>query len=187
MGARVSPVSFRAAGAADAGSVAALHADSWRRFYRGAYADAFLDGDVLADRLAVWSGRLATPGPDSVTILAEADGEIAGFVHLVLDDDERWGSLVDNLHVSHARQRHGLGSALMARAAQAVVDRCTTGSMYLWVLEQNTAAQAFYAAHGGRSAERALVESPGGVPGRLNGCPAMLRYVWPDVRDLLRG
>jgi hypothetical protein len=32
-----------------------LHADSWRRHYRGAYADAFLDGDVLADR------RIHTP------------------------------------------------------------------------------------------------------------------------------
>jgi GNAT superfamily N-acetyltransferase len=183
----VSAVSFRAAAAADADSVAALHADSWRRYYRGAYADAFLDGDVLADRRTAWSGRLAMHGPASITILAEAGAEIAGFVHLVLDEDERWGSLLDNLHVTHARQGHGIGSALIGRAAQAVVDRATTGSMYLWVLEQNTAAQAFYAAHGGRSAERALVESPGGVPGRLNGHPAKLRYVWPDARGLLRG
>jgi GNAT superfamily N-acetyltransferase len=180
------PLSFRAAGAADADSVAALHADSWRRHYRGAYADAFLDGDVLADRRAVWSRRLTVPRPDSITILAEADAEIVGFVHLVLDDDERWGSLVDNLHVTNARQRHGIGSALITRAAQAVVDGGATGSMYLWVLEQNTAAQAFYAAHGGKSAERALVHAPGGLPGRLDGSPACLRYAWPDARDLLR-
>lgn len=179
-------VSFRAATAADASSVAALHTDSWRRYYRGAYADAFLDGDVLADRREVWSRRLATQRSDSVTILAEADAELAGFVHLVLDDDERWGSLVDNLHVSHARQRQGIGSALIARAAQAVIDRGTTGSMYLWVLEQNATAQAFYEAHGGRFAERAFVQSPGGVPGRLNGRPAKLRCVWRDARDPLR-
>jgi GNAT superfamily N-acetyltransferase len=180
-------VSFRAAAAADADSVAALHADSWRRYYRGAYADAFLDGDVLADRRTAWSRRLATQGPASITILAEADGEIAGFVHLLLDEDERWGSLVDNLHVTQARQRHGIGSALITRTAQAVIDHGTTGSMYLWVLDQNTAAQAFYTAHGGRSAERAFVEAPGGVPGRLHGYPAKLRYVWPDARVLLRG
>jgi ribosomal protein S18 acetylase RimI-like enzyme len=183
----VSALSFRAAAAADGDSVAALHADSWRRYYRGAYADAFLDCDVLAERQADWSRLLAMPGFASITILAEADTEIAGFVHLVLDDDERWGSLVDNLHVTHARQRHGIGSALITRAAQVVMDRGRTASMYLWVLEQNTASQAFYAAHGGRSAERALVESPGGVPGRLNGRPAKLRYVWPAARDLLRG
>jgi ribosomal protein S18 acetylase RimI-like enzyme len=182
----VSAVSFRAAAAADADAVAALHADSWRRYYRGAYADAFLDGDVLADRRAVWSRLLAVQGPDRITILAEANAEIAGFVHLVLDDDEQCGSLVDNLHVTCARQRNGVGSALITRAAQAVVDRGTTASMYLWVLEQNTAAQSFYAAHGGRPAERAFVQSPGCVPGRLNGRPAKLRYVWPDVRDLSR-
>jgi ribosomal protein S18 acetylase RimI-like enzyme len=181
-----SAVSFRSAAAADADAVAALHADSWRRHYRGAYADAFLDGDVLADRRAVWSRRLAMPGPDRITILAEAYARIAGFVHLVLDDDERYGSLVDNLHVTHDRRRLGIGSALITRAAQAVVDRGTTSSMYLWVLEQNTAAQSFYAAHGGRTAERAFVESPGGVPGRLNGRPAKLRYVWPDMRDRSR-
>jgi ribosomal protein S18 acetylase RimI-like enzyme len=183
----VSAVSFRSATAADADSVAALNTDSWRRYYRGAYADAFLDGDVLADRRMDWSRRLTMQGSDTITILAKADAEIAGFVHLVLDDDERWGSLVDNLHVAHARQRHGIGSALITRAAQAVVARGTTDWMYLWVLAQNTAAQAFYAAHNGRSAERAFVESPGGVPGRLNGRPAKLRYVWRDARDLLRG
>jgi GNAT superfamily N-acetyltransferase len=124
---------------------------------------------------------------DNITVVAEVHAEIAGFVHVVLDKDERWGSLVDNLHVTHARQRHGIGSALITRAAQAVIDVGTTRSMYLWVLEQNTAAQSFYAARGGRYAERALVHSPGGVPGRLNGRPAKLRYIWPDARDLFRG
>jgi GNAT superfamily N-acetyltransferase len=175
-------VSFRAAIAADAGGIAALHADSWRRNYRGAYADAFLDGDVLADRHQVWTRRLTGQRRDCVTIVAVADGGIAGFVHVVLDEDERWGSLLDNLHVSRDRQRRGVGSGLMARAARAVVDRGATCSMYLWVLEQNAAAQAFYAAHGGRCVERADVEPPGGAPGRLNGRPAKLRYVWPDAR-----
>jgi ribosomal protein S18 acetylase RimI-like enzyme len=175
-------VSLRAAAAADADAVAALHTESWRHHYRGAYADSFLDGDVLSDRHAVWSRRLAAPGPERITILAEADAEVAGFVHVVLDEDERWGSLVDNLHVSGTRQRQGIGSALMAGAAQAVADRATSRSMYLWVLQQNLAAQAFYAARGGRSVERALAEPPGGVPGRLSGHPVKLRYAWQDAR-----
>jgi GNAT superfamily N-acetyltransferase len=187
----LSTVSFRTAVAADADGVAALHADSWRRHYRGAYADAYLDGDVLTDRRTLWSSRLATPGTNRLTILAEAEAEarsgIVGFVHVVLDDDERWGSLVDNLHVTRGRQRHGVGTALLTRAARAVRDQGATAAMYLWVLEQNTAAQDFYAAHGGKPAERGFAQSPGDVPGRLNGRPAKLRYVWPDVRDLLRG
>ena len=59
-----------------------------------------------------------------------------------------------------------------------MAERGTTGGLYLWVLEQNTAAQAFYVAHGGSPVERAYVGEPGGVPGRLHGCPAKLRMAW---------
>lgn len=51
-------LSFRLAAATDAAAIADLHAQSWRRHYRGAYSDAFLDGDVAADRLAAWTERL---------------------------------------------------------------------------------------------------------------------------------
>jgi GNAT superfamily N-acetyltransferase len=42
---------FRAAGPGDAQAVAGLHADSWRRHYRGAYADSFLDNLHVAHGL----------------------------------------------------------------------------------------------------------------------------------------
>lgn len=45
---------FREATGADAMAVATLHAESWRAFYRGAYRDEYLDGDVFEDRLRVW-------------------------------------------------------------------------------------------------------------------------------------
>src|SRR4051812_20112248 len=61
---------LRLAGVDAAGPIALLHADSWRRHYRGAYADSYLDGDLVADRRAVWAARLADPG-DSRTVLAE--------------------------------------------------------------------------------------------------------------------
>lgn len=102
-------------------------------------------------------------------------------MHVIFDDDERWGSLVDNLHVAPDRQRSGIGRALMSRAAEAVTERANGRSMYLWVLEQNIAAQRFYQAVGGRCVEKAAVPPPGGVPGRLNGTPHGLRYVWPDA------
>jgi hypothetical protein len=41
----------RAASAHDLDAIATLHADSWRRHYREAYRDEFLDVDVVADRL----------------------------------------------------------------------------------------------------------------------------------------
>ena len=190
---------FRTGGRGDAERVALLHADSWRRHYRGAYADSFLDGDIVTDRRAVWSARLAEPGGDSGpsgsgsggsgnsrTIVAEDGIGLAGFVHVVFDHDDRWGSLVDNLHVSGGRRRTGIGTALLTRAAGAVAEQAAEPSLYLWVLEQNSAAQRFYEAVGGTCVEKAAVPPPGGVPGRLNGSPARLRFVWPDASRLGR-
>lgn len=177
------PVRIRPAGAGDAGTVATLHADSWRRHYRGVYADSYLDGDIHSERLAVWSARLAD-GTGTATFLAEDGTDPLGFVHVVLDADDAWGSLVDNLHVTYRRQRGGIGTALLTRAARAVAQRATGPAMYLWVLEQNVAAQRFYAALGGRVAGAAAVDPPGGVPSRLAGAPRKLRLSWPDAGAL---
>lgn len=171
---------WRMAGTDDVETVARLHADSWRRFYRGAYADSFLDGDVVADRRAVWSARLTDPA-GSRTLLAEDEAGPVGFAHVIFDADERWGSLVDNLHVTHSRRRGGIGTTLLTRAAAAAAEYATSPSLYLWVLEQNTEAQRFYSSLGGTPVETADVPAPGGVPGRLNGSPKGLRIFWPDA------
>ncbi|WP_163505961.1 GNAT family N-acetyltransferase [Fodinicola acaciae] len=179
-------IAFRRARADDAAEVATLHADSWRRHYRGAYADSFLDGDVVADRHAVWSERLAAPSA-SATVLAEREGELVGFVHVMFDKDERWGSLVDNLHVRHDQQRGGIGSALLGQAALAIRDQAAGDAMYLWVLRQNTSAQRFYRACGAAEVEMAKAPAPGGDPTRLNGSPDRLRMAWPDAYVLIDG
>jgi GNAT superfamily N-acetyltransferase len=176
-------VEFRTAGVQDAEQIALLHADSWRRHYRGAFADSYLDGDVAADRREVWSARLATPA-GTETVLAERDGELIGFVHVMFDDDPKWGSLVDNLHVRHDRRRTGLGTQLLARSAIAVTERAHGNAMYLWVLEQNTNAQAFYRALGATCVGVAPAPPPGGDPARLNGKPNGLRMVWSDASEL---
>jgi ribosomal protein S18 acetylase RimI-like enzyme len=175
----------RAAGPDDAEQVAALHADSWRRHYRGAYADAYLDGDVQADRRAIWSSRLAAPA-DSVTVVAEDEQGLAGFVHVMLDEDAEWGSLVDNLHVAHDRRRSGIGAILLAHAGRGVLERAAHPSAYLWVLEQNAAAQRFYQACGGIRRDKAPVPPPRGDASNLNGSPFGLRIAWPDVSVLAR-
>jgi GNAT superfamily N-acetyltransferase len=176
-------VAFRRARPEEAVSVARLHADSWRRHYRGAYADDFLDGDIEGDRLAVWTRRLASHDGGATTILAEDGRDLVGFVHVIFDEDPRYGALIDNLHVVFDAKRGGIGTQLMARAAAAVAER-GRGGLYLWVLEQNTAAQAFYDARGGRCTGRRLVQPPGGIPERLNGSPVALRYAWADPATL---
>lgn len=73
----------------------------------------------------------------------------------------------------------------MAKTAQALLERSVPTGLYLWVLEQNLQAQAFYRARGGQCVGRRPVSPPGGVPSRLTGSPAGLRYAWPDPATLL--
>jgi ribosomal protein S18 acetylase RimI-like enzyme len=150
-------VDYREATADDAEAIARLHADSWKRHYRGAFLDSYLDGDVVAD----------------------LHGALAGFAHTILDEDPVWGAFLDNLHVRHDLKRHGIGAGLLAETARAVTSRRPASGLYLWVLEQNTAAQAFYCAQGGRRAERKL---SGPFPG--GGRAFSLRYAWADPAAL---
>lgn len=120
---------FRPVGAADAIAVAALHADSWRRHYRGAYSDSFLDGDVAADRERVWTERLRTADGATQTVLAEDAAGIVGFAHVVFDSSPIWGALLDNLHVAQRCRRQGVGSELLVLMAQPVTERDTSLSV----------------------------------------------------------
>jgi ribosomal protein S18 acetylase RimI-like enzyme len=172
---------FRDASAKDIEVIAALHGDSWRRHYRGAYLDSFLDGDVVADRQAVWSERLTAPTADQFTIVADRNGVVVGFVHMILDEDPQWGALLDNLHVTHRLKRRGIGSRLLGEAANGLVRRRPADRrFYLWVLDQNTAAQSFYAACGGTKVETAL---RGPFPG--GGKALGQRVAWPDAAVVL--
>jgi ribosomal protein S18 acetylase RimI-like enzyme len=173
-------MNVREATAGDVEAIAGLHADSWRRNYRGAYLDTFLDGDVLTDRVAVWTDRLTHPRSNQITIVAELDGAVLGFAHTVLDDDPTWGALLDNLHAAHDRKRQGIGTRLMADTARALIQRRPSTGLYLWVLEQNKAAQAFYDARGGAAVGR---EIRGPFPG--GGTAPALRYAWPDPSKLI--
>ena len=90
---------------------------------------------------------------NSMTVVAEDEGRPVGLVHVVFDDDHRWGSLIDNLHITADRRRSGIGTALLTCAAEADTERATGRSTYLSVLEQNTVAQQFYRTFGGTRIE----------------------------------
>jgi len=173
-------VRYREATELDAGHIAALHADSWRRHYRGAYLDSYLEGDVVADRLEVWAGRLAPPRQDQCTVIADVGGEVAGFAHTVFDHDPIWGALLDNLYVRSDVLRNGIGSRLLSHTALGLLRHRPSGAIHLWVLDQNRAAQSFYDARGGTRVESQLRGPfPGG--GRAMGH----RYYWPDASSLI--
>lgn len=69
----MSLVATRLAKMRDAPSIAALHADSWRRNYRGCYRDDYLDGDVDSERLQVWTERLGAAEGNTRTLVAELE------------------------------------------------------------------------------------------------------------------
>jgi hypothetical protein len=181
----VDELRFQAARLGDADAIAALHADSWRRHYRGAFTDDFLDGDVdsvLRDR---WRARFATKDPRTRTILAWQDGQLVGLAHTELGADPMWGALLDNLHVAYGMKRQGVGRRLVALTARAVMDATPGSALHLWVLEQNAAARSFYAALGGETVDSHVAGAPGGDPARLNGSPVAWRIVWRDPALLL--
>lgn len=174
----VSP-EIRPAGPADAPAIAALHAESWLRTYRGMLSDAYLDGDVHGERSAAWQQRFAEPRPDQRAWLATADDEPVGFVCLFADDDPGWGVYVDNLHVRVDQQGRGLGRALLATAAAWTVAERPASGLWLWVLEANHAARAFYGRAGAVEADRTRADDHGG------GTATAVRCHWPDPRVLL--
>ena len=131
---------------------------------------------MFDDRREVSRARLTRPDPNNRTVVADFRGEIVGFVHTSLDDDSVWGALLDNLHVADHMKRRGIGGLLFAACARSVIDDAPTGRFYLWVLEQNTNAQAFYHRRGGRYVERQGREP---LPG------FRLRYAWKDPVRLL--
>ena len=177
---------FRVAEDSDAKAIAALHADSWQRHYRIAYTDRFLDEEAEGFLLNLWTGRFAGPDPGRCTILAEdGDGALAGLAHTAFDDHPAWGALLDNLHVAYDRKRRGIGTRLLSLTAQTVLAERPGSGLYLWVLEKNVNARAFYDARGGTCVESRDVLPPGGDPARLNGTPVGLRYHWPDPSVLL--
>ena len=172
-------MNVRLATSRDVGAIAALHAASWREAYRGALSEAFLAGDVLADRRAVWTTRFQSPQPGQFVAVADADGEVVGFACAFAAADPDWGTLLDNLHVRSDVQRRAIGVQLMHRVASWCDEVGSHRALYLWVLANNLRAQRFYQKLGAVDSGRSTWVAPDGST------PSTLRYSWSDVRDLL--
>src|SRR6187549_2941734 len=179
-------IRLRLSQAGDASAIARIHTDSWRRHYRGMYSDRYLDGDLYAERLAVWTERMTQNAPDHFTLVADHDGRPVGFAHVALGADTVWGALVENLHVAHSMQRSGVGTLLLERVASMVSERQPHSGIFLWVLEQNEPAIAFYVARQGTLRDCEPSSPPGKDPRNLHGQPMRIRVTWSNPELLLR-
>ena len=163
----------------DALHIAHLHAENWRTTYRGVLTDAYLNNNVEAERLAVWRERFSEPALNQYIVVAEEQGEVAGFACVFGADDPQWGTLVDNFHVAQAVRRRGAGALLMGAVASWCMRAHADLGIYLWVLQSNIAAQKFYQRLGARNAESSVWQSPDG------GAVPEFRLVWPNAEALL--
>ncbi len=170
---------LRAATADDADAIARLHAESWRTAYRGIYRDEYLDGDVAADRLRVWTERFAPPLTNQFVMLAVEGDALLGFVCAYGDHEPPWGTLIDNLHVRPDQQGRGIGRMLLAANAAWSIERYPNVPIHLWVLDANTTARRFYERLGAEPQESEVNEPPGG------GSATGWRYVWRSAEALL--
>jgi GNAT superfamily N-acetyltransferase len=174
-------VTIRHARPADAHSIAALHANSWRASYRGILSDEFLDGALDENRLALWTTRCSDVSrQNQLIIVDEHNGEIRGFACAFLDADPRWGSLLDNLHVVPNLKGQGLGRQLIGAIAGAVFQDASSPTLHLWAYEQNIAARRFYEHLGGIAS--GCEEEPALDGTRVNA----VRYFWPELSGLAR-
>lgn len=174
-------MNIRPANKNDAESIALLHAESWRVAYRGIFGDVFLDRDVAQDRIVVWRQRFAAPKSNQIVFVAEEDQQLQGFVCAFGNEDKKWGTFIDNLHVHRTRKRQGIGKRLMTQVALWSRDNYPGVGLYLSVLEPNISARRFYENLGATNQESSLWEPPGGDK------VVDLRYVWSSSDSLLEG
>ncbi|MDR6867149.1 GNAT superfamily N-acetyltransferase [Microbacterium resistens] len=154
----------RPADPADAHGIAVVHVRAWQAAYRGLMPQEVLDRLSIPQREAGWerilsgtgtgtgagtrAGRAGARGPASRTIVAEADGEVVGWASFGeprddgSDGGELWG-----LYAHPAVWSRGVGHALITAVEQELREDGHR-SAYLWVLDGNVRAAAFYESHG---------------------------------------
>ena len=141
-----SELRIRAATAVDLPAIAEIHASSWRAAYRGILADAFLDGDLLEERKALWSEKAERMGPrDNLLIAVEGKGTvgfIAGWRSAALGCEDGYGLYIDNLHVRPDLRGNKYGERLFRTLARNFASNTTDAkvSAYLWLLDGNAPA-----------------------------------------------
>lgn len=171
---------IRDAGMDDAASVAAIHCASWRSAYAGILERSFLDGPIEADRAALWRERLCNPRAGQIVFIAEeAPEQPVGFLCAFGGVDQRWGSLIDNIHVQPSHRGQGSGARMIQNVATQLASRHPGMGIHLWVFEANEAGLRFYERLGGKIVERDSSRIPAARGATV------LRLHWPDPHRLL--
>ncbi|WP_444683947.1 N-acetyltransferase family protein [Alkalicoccus luteus] len=135
----------RKAQPADAGGIAAVHVDSWRETYRGIVPDSYLDRMSKAEREQKWKEKTNS------VIVAEIEGQIAGFVHYGPERSGSWSGFDGEIYALYIRKQHHRQGAglLLFEAAGHELGRLGLEAAVCCVLTENRQARCFYEKSGG--------------------------------------
>jgi ribosomal protein S18 acetylase RimI-like enzyme len=171
--------------AGDISDLASIHAEGWKATYAGLVDRAFLDSLSVERRAAEWRAWLAAG--DMQVLLARQDGHPAGFISFgrlktpppgMSPIRPLYGSEVYAIYLLPEYWRRGIGAALMRAAAETLKGQKQT-SLCLWVIEQNTRAQAFYDRLGGQR----IGKKPTDIGGKKF---TEICYAWRDTQTLIQ-
>lgn len=152
---------IREATAADAGLISHIHATSWRKGYRGLISADYLDR--LPDNYWVPSVQAWLSSGQLYGLLILEDGKPVGACLYGRGRDEAyadWGEIV-SLYLLPEATRRGLGGQLLEEALR-LMREDGYERFYLWAIEGNAAAEAFYRKHGFRPTEEQVCYQIGG-------------------------
>lgn len=127
----------------DTDEISRIYALSWKTAYRGLIPDVFLD-DISETR---WSPLLEAKS--NHMLLALEDGKPVGVSTYCEARGEAlkgWGEIV-SLYLLPSHYRKGIGSKLFSAVVDMLADEGYS-DIYLWVLEKNRSARAFYEKNG---------------------------------------
>lgn len=152
---------YRVAIKQDLEDLAKLHAESWHYAYRGIFTDAYLDNEVWTDRHQYWVDRMKSKNINQHVIVAIEGNRLYGFICAIGGKNEKWGTYIDNLHVSKDAQGKGVGKQLMHLIAKWTDENFQDTGIYLKVLENDIKARNFYQRLGAEHVDTSYAISPG--------------------------
>jgi len=171
---------IRAASAADASGIAAVHAKAWQAAYDGIVPASILRSLTAEERTKMWAkAGLDDRPPDRPVLVAAARDRIVGMTAggPPRDGNMPFDAEIYAINIDPACWRRGIGRSLFLRCAESLA-ATGAGSLYLWVFVANLRARRFYEKLAGVVLDRHIRDVD------MDGVPVPeIAYGWPEMPD----
>jgi L-amino acid N-acyltransferase YncA len=132
----------------DEEGIATAHVSAWQTAYRGIVSDTFLDALNVPERANSWAGVLRDSS--CKVLVAKESDQLLGFVSFGKYREENAAPMsgeVWTMYVHPSSWRAGVGRALLNNALTDL-ERSGFATVWVWVLQANPQAIAFYTSCG---------------------------------------